>query len=197
MCAVPRRRRRPSGPGWLRQSATPPDPWAGENPGPGVCPVAGPLSFWRLVPGPFAAWLAALDRWQLTGHDGRLRVGRSVLRGPVGHDPRFGTCRVEVRLARARLRPRVRMQLHLDHWSATATAVELIPCGHVRPSAAYFRAGRALLDTLTGAVAASPPVPRWAGPAPHQPPADPAEPRTATPGSPAAGPTAIPARQKA
>jgi hypothetical protein len=29
------------------------------------------------------------------------------------------------------------------------TVVELIPCGRVRPTAAYFRAGHLLLDLLT------------------------------------------------
>lgn len=193
MCGNPRLRRRPGRP---LQPPGPPDAWAGENLGAGVCPVAGPVSFWRIVPSPFPAWVAALERWQLTGRDGHLRLGDSVLHGPADHDPQFGTCRVEVRLARGPLRPRVRMQLHLDHWSAAATAVELIPNGHPRPSAAYFSAGRALLDALTRAVAAAPPVPRRAVPTTRQPPADHAEPTTATPGRPA-GPAAIRTRQQA
>ena len=55
-------------------------------------------------------------------------------------------------MARGPLRPRLRMRLHLDHWSATSTALELIPCQRVRPSGAYFRAGRALLDSLAHAL---------------------------------------------
>jgi hypothetical protein len=113
-----------------------------------VHPGAGPASFWRIVHVPFGAWVAALQTWQLTRHDGELRLGRSVLRGPVERDQDSGTWRVGVRLARGPLRPRMRMRLHLDHWSATSTALELIPCQRVRPGAAYFRAGRALLDCL-------------------------------------------------
>jgi len=159
--------------------------------------VAGPLSFWRIVPTPFAAWVAALERWQLTARDGEGRLGHSVLRGPAEYDPHFGTCRIEVRLARGPLRPPVRMQLHIDHWSATATAAELIPCQRVSPTAAYFRAGRALLDALTRALRARTPVPNLAGVPPRRPPADQAEPRTVAQAGPAARPAAIPARQEA
>ena len=113
-----------------------------------VRPGAGPASFRRIVHVPFGAWVAALETWQLTRHDGELRLGHSVLRGPIERDQHFGTWRVEVRLARGPLRPRLRMRLHVDHWSATSTALELIPCQRVRPSAAYFRAGCALLDSL-------------------------------------------------
>jgi hypothetical protein len=63
-----------------------------------------------------------------------------------------GTCPIEVRPARAPLRPLVRMRLDIGHWSAAAIAVELIPCQRVRPSAACSRVGRALLDSLTCAV---------------------------------------------
>jgi len=35
-----------------------------------------------------------------------------------------------------------------DRWSSSSTALELIPCGRVRPTAAYFRAGHLLLDSL-------------------------------------------------
>jgi hypothetical protein len=200
MSGNPRIRRRPSGPAGHccpPQPPAPPDPWAEADHGPGMSAVAGPQSFWRIVPIPFRLWVAALDTWQLTGPGGELRLGHNVLRGPAEHDPHFGTCRIEVRLARGPLRPRARMQLHIDHWSATATAVELIPHGHIRPTAAYFRAGRALLDSLTRALPARPPVPRSAGVPPCHPPADQAEPRTTAPGRPATGPEAIPARQKA
>jgi hypothetical protein len=126
------------------------------NMGADVCPGAGPASFRRIVHVPFGAWVAALETWQLTRHDGELRLGRSVLRGPIERDQHFGTWRVEVRLARGPLRPRLRMRLHLDHWSATSTALELIPCQRVRPGAAYFWAGRALLDSLARAVPQQP-----------------------------------------
>jgi len=99
-----------------------------------MSPVAGPLSFWRIAPIPFAAWVAALERWQLSARDGELRLGHSVLRGPAERDSHFGTCLIEVRLARGPLHPPLRMQLHIDHWSATATAIELIPCQLVSPA---------------------------------------------------------------
>src|SRR5215469_5555913 len=66
--------------------------------------VAGPLSFWRITHVPFAAWLAALEGWELTGDGSELRFGNSQLRGPAKHDPHFGTCQIEVRLARGALR---------------------------------------------------------------------------------------------
>jgi hypothetical protein len=61
----------------------------------------------------------------------------------------LGTRRIEVLLARGPLRSPVRMRLDIEPWSATATALELIPCQRVRPSAAYFAAGHRLLDSLT------------------------------------------------
>jgi hypothetical protein len=111
--------------------------------------VLGTLSFWRITHVPFAAWLAALERWQLTGHGSELRLGNSQLRGPAEHDPHFGTCQIEVRLARGSLRRPLRMRLDIDYWSATSTALTLIPCQPVRASTAYFRGGRRLLDSLT------------------------------------------------
>jgi hypothetical protein len=111
--------------------------------------VVDPLSFWRITRVPFAAWLAALECWQLTGHGSELRFGNSQLRGPAEHDPHFGTCQIEVRLARGALRRPLRMRLDIDHWSATSTALTLIPCQPVRPGTAYFQAGRRLLDSLT------------------------------------------------
>jgi hypothetical protein len=109
-------------------------------------------SFRRIVPVSFGAWMAALEHWQLTGPGGELRLGHSVLCGPAEHDPHFGTCRIEARLARGPLRPRARMRLGIDHWSATATVLELIPCRRVQPTAAYFRAGRDLLEALAQAL---------------------------------------------
>jgi hypothetical protein len=106
-------------------------------------------SFRRIVDIPFDAYLAALDSWQLTTQDGELRLGNSVLQGPIERDHHFGTRRIEVWLARGPLRPPVRMRLDIEPWSPTATALELIPCQRVRPSAAYFAAGHRLLDSLT------------------------------------------------
>jgi hypothetical protein len=42
------------------------------------------------------------------------------------------------------------MRLNVDRWSRpSSTALELIPCGRVRATARYFRAGHLLLDSLT------------------------------------------------
>ena len=107
-------------------------------------------SFRQIVDVPFGTCVAALESGQLTGPDGGRRAGQALVRGPAEHDRDCGTCRVQVRLARGPLRPPLRMRLQADHWSSTPprTALELIPCGHVRPSAAYFRAGHLLLDSL-------------------------------------------------
>jgi hypothetical protein len=110
--------------------------------------LADGLSFRQIVSIPFDTCLAALDGWQLTGPDGELRLGHSLLLGPAERDHRSGTRGIEVRLVRGPLRPPVRMRLNIDYWSATRTALELIPCERVRPSAAYFAAGHRLLDSL-------------------------------------------------
>jgi hypothetical protein len=136
--------------------------WAENGTSADMSAGAGPLSFWRIAHVPFAAWLAALERWQLTGDGSELCFGDSQLRGPAEHDPHFGTCRIEVRLARGALRRPLRMRLDIDHWSATSTALTLIPCQRVRPGTAYFRAGRRLLDSLT--CAASTPASTAASP---------------------------------
>jgi hypothetical protein len=107
------------------------------------------LSFRRIADIPFNTYMAVLDSWQITRHDGELRLGSSLLRGPIERDQHCGTCRIEVRLARGPLRPPVRMRLAIEPWSPTATAFELIPDQRVRPSAAYFAAGHHLLDSLT------------------------------------------------
>ena len=114
----------------------------------GTCPVPGRLPFRRIVDVPFQTCLAAVENWQRTGPDGELRIGESRLRGPIEHDRDSGTRRIEVRLARGPLRPLLRMRLNIDRWSSSSTALELIPCGRVRPTAAYFRACRLLLDSL-------------------------------------------------
>ena len=115
-------------------------------------------SFRRIADIPFDAYLTALDSWRLTRHDGELRLGTSLLRGPVERDQHSGTCRIEVQLARGPLRPPVRMRLEFEPWSPTATALELIPCHRVRPSAAYFTAGHRLLDSLTRGLPVRAPV---------------------------------------
>ena len=109
----------------------------------------GSLSFRRIVDVPFEACVAALDSWQRTGHGGELRFGGTRLPGPMEHARDSGTRRIEVRLARGPLRPRLRMRLDIDRWSSSSTALELIPCRLVRPTADYFREGRLLLDSLT------------------------------------------------
>ena len=124
----------------------------GDNLSPGMGMGSGPgwLSFRRIVDIPFQTCVAALEGWRREGHNGELHLGQSRLRGPIEHDRGSGTCRVEVRLARGPLRPPLRMRLDLDCWSrSSSTALELIPCGHVRATARYFRAGHLLLDLLT------------------------------------------------
>jgi hypothetical protein len=92
--------------------------------------------------------MATLDSWQRTERSGDPRTSHSLLDGPVEYDRATGTCRIQVRLARAQLRPHQRMRLNIDRWSLSSTALELIPHGRVRPTAAYFRAGHLLLDSL-------------------------------------------------
>jgi hypothetical protein len=113
-----------------------------------MTPARGWPSFRRIVDVPFETCLAALDSWQRAAQGGDLRVGGSLLRGPVEHDRDSGACRIQVRLARGPLRPMLPMRLDIDRWSSSSTAVELIPEGRVRPTAAYFRAGHLLLDAL-------------------------------------------------
>jgi hypothetical protein len=116
----------------------------------GACCGAGWLSFRRIVYIPFGACLAALEGLVREGNHGEAHAGQSRLRGPVNHDRRPGTCRVEARLARGPLRPVLRMRLNIDCWSPppSSTALELIPRGRVRASARYFRAGHLLADSL-------------------------------------------------
>jgi hypothetical protein len=137
------------------------------GPGPAAPLRAGPrawVSFSRIVDVPFGTYVAALEGWQHTRHN-----GLSLVCGPVEHDLDSGTCRVQVRLARGPLRPALRMRLQADHWSSAPprTALELIPCGHLRPSAAYFRAGHLLLDELARPLAQPLPAPNRT--APHRP----------------------------
>ena len=85
----------------------------------GIGPGSGPggLPFRRIVDIPFETCVAALEGWRRDGDHSELQLGRSTLRGPVGHDRGSGTCRVEVRLARGPLRPPWRMRLNLDRRS--------------------------------------------------------------------------------
>ena len=139
-------------------------------------PVAGPLSFRRIVDIPYQACVAALGGWQ-AGQHGELLVGQSMLRGPFERDRDPGTCRIEVRLARGPLRPRLRMRLDIDRWSATSTVLELIPYRRVRPTAAYFRDGHRLLDALSHSLPQCAPPPRLGSATASQPPAPHNEPQ--------------------
>ena len=107
------------------------------------------LSFPRRIDVPFEICVATLESWQRTGQDGELRIGQSRLRWPIEHDRDHGTYRIEVGLARGPLRPPLRMRLDIDRWSPSRTALELIPCQLVQPTADYFRSGHLLLDSLT------------------------------------------------
>jgi len=149
-------------------AAAPANPGGGAMPSAGTCPVAGPLSFRRIVDLPFEACVAALGSWLHAGQDGDLHIGPSLLRGPAEHDRDSGTCRIEVRLARRPLRPPLRMRLDVDRWSPppSRTALELIPCQRVRPTATYFRAGHLLLDSLTRTLRQHLPAPHF-DPVPH------------------------------
>ena len=143
----------------------------GQGLGPPAGPALGPGSFRRIVDVPFETCVAAL----LTEQGGEVRLGDSLLCGPVERDPGSATCRIQVRLARGALRPLLPMRLDIDRWSSSSSAVELIPGGRVRLTAAYFRAGHLLLDSLTGHLlqplpaaqardtARQPPVPASAG----------------------------------
>ena len=128
----------------------------------GTRPAGAWLSFRRIVDVPFGTCVAALESGQLTVYDGGRRAGLGLVYGPVEHDRDCGTCQVQVHLARGPLRPPLTMRLQADHWSTSPprTALELIPCGHVRPSAAYFRAGHLLLDSLARSLARPVPAQR-------------------------------------
>jgi len=73
------------------------------------------------------------------------------LRWPVEQDHDRCACRIGVGLARGPLRPPRRMRLDISCWSPSSsrTVLELIPSQRVRPTAAYFRSGHLLLDSLT------------------------------------------------
>jgi hypothetical protein len=117
----------------------------------GVCFAVSWLSFRRITDIAFETYVAALENWQRTAQDGEQRIGQSLLRWPIEHDRDCRACRIEVGLARGPLRPLLPMRLDIDRWSppSARTALELIPCRRVRPTAAYFRSGHLLLDSLT------------------------------------------------
>ena len=88
--------------------------------------------------------MTEVERWWFRMHAANTDM-------PFPYDPDSGTRRLEVRLATGRLCPPLRMRLEVDRWtwSPARTVLELIPCKLVRPTAAYFRAGHLLLDSLT------------------------------------------------
>jgi hypothetical protein len=112
--------------------------------------TANLLSFRRIIDVPFETCMTVLESWERTAQDGVLPVGRSLLRWPIEHDRDCCAGRIEVALARGPLRSLLRMRLEINVWSrlSSRTALELIPCQHVRPTAAYFRSGHFLLDSL-------------------------------------------------
>ena len=114
----------------------------------GTRPDPGRLPFRRIIDAPLQTCLTAIENGQRTQPDGELRIGHSRIYGPIKHDRDSGTHQIQVRLARGPLRPLLPMRLNLDRWSPATTALELIPSGRIRPTAAYFRAGHLLLDTL-------------------------------------------------
>ena len=101
-----------------------------------------------------------MENWQRAGRNGELRFGQALLRWPIEYGRDRGARQIEVCLARGPLRPRVRMRLEVDRWSASSarTALELIPCQQVRPTEAYFRSGHLLLDSLTHSLRQHQPV---------------------------------------
>jgi hypothetical protein len=111
--------------------------------------VLGALSFWRITHVPFAAWLAALERWQLTGHGSELRLGNSQLHGPAEHDPHFGTCQIGVRLARGRYAGRCACGSTSTTGPPPRPHSRSSRASRYRLGTAYFHAGRRLLDSLT------------------------------------------------
>jgi hypothetical protein len=120
-----------------------------QGPRPSAGPALGPGSFRRIVDVSFETCMAALESWQQAQQGGDVRDGDSLLCGPAEPGPGSATCRIQVRLARGALRPMLHMRLDIDRWSSSSTVVELIPCGRIRPTAGYFRAGHLLLDSLT------------------------------------------------
>ena len=109
------------------------------------------LSFPRIIDIPFNLCVAALEGWQRTGQGGELHIGHSLLRWPIEQDHDGCACQIGVGLARGALRPPRPMRLDISCWSPSSsrTVLELVPSQRVRPTAAYFRSGHLLLDSLT------------------------------------------------
>jgi len=109
------------------------------------------LSFPRIIDIPFNICVAALESWHAAGQGGELHIGQSLLRWPLEQDHDRCACRIGVGLAQGALRPPRRMRLDISCWSPSSsrTVLELIPSQRVRPTAAYFRSGHLLLDSLT------------------------------------------------
>jgi len=117
----------------------------------GVGSAVSWLSFPRIIDIPFKICVAALESWQGAGQGGELHIGQSLLHWPPEQDHDRCACRIGVGLARGPLRPPRRMRLDISCWSSSSsrTVLELIPSRRVRPTAAYFRSGHLLLDSLT------------------------------------------------
>jgi hypothetical protein len=117
----------------------------------GMRPAVSWLSFPRIIDVPFETCMAVLESWQRTGQDSELHIGRSLLRWPIEQGRDRCARRIEVGLTRGPLRPPRRMRLDISCWSPSSarTVLELIPRQRVRPTAAYFRSGHLLLDSLT------------------------------------------------
>ena len=111
-------------------AARTPERLAGPSSNAGAGRALDRLSFRRITDIPFETYWAVLEKWQCIEHGGELRIGRSLLRGPIEHDRDSGTYRIEVRLGRGPLRPLLHMRLNIDRWSwlPARTALELIPC---------------------------------------------------------------------
>ena len=112
-----------------------------------MCSAVHWLSFGRIIDIPLETCVAVLESWPRTRQGDGLRIGRSRLRRPTDAD--HGARQIEVRLARGPLRPPLRMRLEINRWSSSRTALDLVPDQRIRPTAAYFRAGHLLLDSLT------------------------------------------------
>jgi hypothetical protein len=143
-------RRRPHGPAGCHTPCVG-SPGGGASMSAGTGSAVSWLSFGRIIDVPFEVCVAALESWPRTGQDGELRIGQSLLRRLIEHARDWNTCQIEVGLARRPLRPPRRMRLEINRWHppSSRTALELIPCQRVRPTAAYFRSGHLLLDSLT------------------------------------------------
>ena len=124
---------------------------AGASMSAGMYSAMGLLSFGRIIDIPFDSCVLALGSWRRAEENGKLHIGQSLLRWPLEQDHDRCACRIGVGLAQGALRPPRRMRLDISCWSPSSsrTVLELIPSQRVRPTAAYFRSGHLLLDSLT------------------------------------------------